>query len=236
MSRHPRNRAGASTTERHPYDVARSILGPPLRRCFPARVEGLHRLPTEGPVVLAPNHLSIMDSIILASVVPRRMSFIAKIEHFEDWRSGWAMRLTGQIPLDRGNGLAAGRALADAGRVLSEGGVVTIYPEGTRSRDGKLHHGNTGPARLAVGHGVPVIPIGLIGTPEVHAPGESLPHLFREVTVRVGAPIVPDPDDRRPRRKRIGSLTDQVMQSIADLSGQECAADWYRHEQELVPA
>lgn len=217
------------THDRHPYDVARTVLGPPVRTCFPAHVTGLEHLPLEGPVVIAPNHLSIMDSIILAAVLPRRLSFIAKVEHFDDWRSGWAMRLTGQIPLDRGNGLAAGRALGSAGDVLRAGGAVVIYPEGTRSRDGKLHRGNSGPARLAVAHGVPVVPVGLIGTPAVHAPGERLPHPFRRVEVRVGEPVL-DVAEPLPRRRRIARLTDDVMLAIAGLSGQELAEDWHRHE------
>lgn len=211
---------------RHPYDIARSVLGPPLRRCFPAEVDGLAHLPVRGPVVLAPNHLSIMDSIILAAVIPRRLSFIAKVEHFDDWRSGWAMRMTGQIPLRRGNGLAAARALDDAGRVLATGGAVAIYPEGTRSRDGRIHRGNPGPARLAVRHGVPVVPVGLIGTSDVHAPGEKLPHPFREVTVRIGAPLI-DVDDGAGRRERTARLTDALMCAIADLSGQQRADDWH---------
>lgn len=217
----------------HPYEITRKALGPVLRRCFPADVEGIDDLPRSGPVILAPNHVSIMDSVILASVVPRRMAFIAKAEHFEDRRSGWLMRLTGQIPLERGNGLAAGRALKAAGRVLRGGDIVTIFPEGTRSRDGLLHHGNTGPARLAARYGAPIVPVGLVGTAAVHAPGERRPHPFRTVTVRFGHPLIAI-DDGRPRRERVADLTDALMRSIADLAEQDLADDWYRHQRQMA--
>jgi 1-acyl-sn-glycerol-3-phosphate acyltransferase len=210
----------------HPYDVAKRLLGPSLRTAFPVRVAGLDHLPRRGPVVLAPNHVSIMDSIILALAVPRRITFIAKVEHFDDWRSGWALRLTGQIPLQRGNGVAAVRALAAAGNVLAEGGVVGIYPEGARSRDGKLQRGNSGPARLALKHGAPIVPVGLVGTAAVHAPGEPWPHPFRPASVRFGTPLQPPTGDAtRPLLAAITALTEDVMEAIAGLSGQERTDD-----------
>lgn len=209
------------------YDIAKRVLGPPLRACFPARVEGLEHVPRRGPVVLAPNHVSIMDSIILASVVPRRLTFVAKAEHFDDWRSGWALRLTGQIPVLRGSGMAIGRAMAAARKVLTEGGALAIYPEGTRSRDGKLHVGNSGPAWLAMATGAPIVPIGLVGTAAVHAPGEPLPHPFRRATVRFGAPVLAPVGDAaaNPQVAR-ADLTAVVMSAIAALSGQDLADDW----------
>lgn len=210
----------------HPYDVAKTLLGPSLRLWFPARVEGIHHLPADGPVVLAPNHVSIMDSIILATVVPRRIAFVAKAEHFEDWRSGWALRLTGQIGVHRGGGMAIGRAMASAAAVLNDGGAVGIYPEGTRSRDGRLHRGNSGPAWLALATGAPIVPIGLIGTAAVHAPGEALPHPFRTATVRFGPPVLPPDDASGNARHLRDALTDAVMHSIAELSGQELGDDW----------
>ena len=205
-----------------PYLLAKRALGPPLRVCFPARVEGLEHLPPSGPVVLAPNHRSLIDSIVLAQVVPRRITFIAKAEHFDDWRSGWAMRLTGQIRLERGRATAIGRVLAAAGAVLSSGGAVGIYPEGTRSRDGRLQQGNDGPAWLATTHDVPIVPVGLVGTADVHAPGEPLPHPFREMLVRFGRPIrAGERDGVHDRRAARAALTEEVMAAIAELSGQE---------------
>lgn len=206
------------------YGVAKRLLGPPLGLCFPVRVEGLAHVPTYGPVVLAPNHRSIVDSILLANVVPRQITFVAKVEHFDDWRSGWAMRLTNQIPVRRDSAMAAGRALAAAGRVLADGGVIGIFPEGTRSRDGLLHAGNDGPAWLALRHHVPIVPVGLIGTDAVHAPGELLPHPFRAARVRFGSPIVATAVERRADEHRGRALlTERVMAAIADLCGQERA-------------
>lgn len=207
------------------YDTVKAVLGPPLRLCFPMRVEGLHHVPRAGPVVLAPNHLSIMDSIVLPLALPRRITFIAKSEHFDDWRSNWVMRLSGQIRLQRDGGMAVGMALAEAAGVLGTGGVVGIYPEGTRSRDGKLHAGNDGPAWLAMKAGAPIVPVGLVGTNAVHAPGEALPHLFRAATVRFGQPILPPRPPSGGARAARAALTSEIMSAIATLSGQEIAAD-----------
>jgi 1-acyl-sn-glycerol-3-phosphate acyltransferase len=207
------------------YDAVKAILGPPLRLCFPLRVEGLHHVPEAGPVVLAPNHLSIIDSIVLPLALPRRITFIAKAEHFDDWRSSWVMSLSGQIKLQRNGGMAVGRALAEAAGVLGTGGVVGIYPEGTRSRDGRLHAGNDGPAWLAMKAGAPIVPVGLVGTNAVHAPGEALPHLFRAATVRFGHPIPPPPPPCGGARTTRAALTSEVMSAIAALSGQELADD-----------
>ena len=213
---------GLTLAQLDPYLVAKRLIGAPLSMCFPARVDGLDNVPTTGPVVLAPNHVSIMDSIVLANVVPRRITFVAKAEHFADWRSGWALRLTGQICLERGKATAIGRALSSAGAVLSGGGAIGIYPEGTRSRDGRLHTGNDGPAWLATTHGAPIVPVGLVGTADVHAPGETLPHPFREVLVRFGRPIVAkERAASRDRRAARAALTEEVMAAIAELSGQE---------------
>jgi 1-acyl-sn-glycerol-3-phosphate acyltransferase len=205
------------------FDAVKGILGPPLRLCFPLRVEGLHHVPPAGPVVLAPNHLSIIDSIVLPLALPRRITFIAKAEHFDDWRSSWVMRLSGQIKLQRDGGMAVVRALAEAADVLGTGGVVGIYPEGTRSRDGRLHAGNDGPAWLAMKMAAPIVPVGLIGTNAVHAPGEALPHLFRAATIRFGQPIPPPPPPTGGARAARSALTKEVMSAIAELSGQELA-------------
>lgn len=206
------------------YALAKRLLGPPLHLGFPVRVEGLAHVPTYGPVVLAPNHRSIVDSILLANVVPRPITFVAKVEHFDDWRSGWAMRLTNQIPVRRDSAMAAGRALAAAGRVLAHGGIIGIFPEGTRSRDGLLQPGNDGPAWLALRHHVPIVPVGLIGTETVHAPGELWPHPFRSVRMRFGSPIVATAGERRADERRAREmLTERVMTEIAALCGQERA-------------
>ena len=198
-----------------------AVLGWPLRLAYRLRVEGLHHVPRQGPAILAPNHLSFSDSLFLALVVPRHISFVAKAEYFRARRTGWLFRATGQIPFDRGSGRAAAAALAAAGSVLAAGGVVGVYPEGRRSRDGRLQRGSTGPVRLAAASGGPLIPVGLIGTDRVQPVGRRLPRPFGTVTVRFGPPIeLPGPAlgraDLRP-------ATDELMAAVAALSGQEAA-------------
>jgi 1-acyl-sn-glycerol-3-phosphate acyltransferase len=203
------------------YRTAKTVLGPILRRCWDIRVEGLDHIPDRGPFVVAANHRSFMDSIFLALVIPRPITFIAKSEYFEKWQTAWIFRASGQIPLRRGLGSAAGQALTAARDVLAEDGVVGIYPEGTRSRDGLLHRGNTGPARLALTSGAPIVPIGLMGTQAVQAPGEVIPHPFRPVTVRIGTPHhLSQPENARSNRPVLRQATDELMRSIADLCEQ----------------
>lgn len=209
------------------YRLAKVLLSRPLRTAYDIDVEGDPRLP-DGPVVLAANHRSFMDSIFLALVVDRAVSFLAKAEYFDRRRTAWIFRSTGQIPLRRGHPVGARRAIDDALGVLDRGGVVGVYPEGTRSRDGKLHRGNLGPARLAAASGAPIVPVGLLGTERVQAPDERLPHLGQRVAVRFGQPIRlrPCADDRAHLRE----ATDDLMASIAELCGQP----YDDHDAELV--
>jgi 1-acyl-sn-glycerol-3-phosphate acyltransferase len=200
------------------YRMAKALLSRPLRKAYDIEVEGDARLP-DGPVVLVANHRSFMDSVFLALVVDRAVSFLAKAEYFDRRRTAWIFRSTGQIPLRRGNPAGARRAIDDALGVLDRGGVVGVYPEGTRSRDGMLHRGNLGPARLAATSGASIVPVGLLGTDKVQAPDQRLPRLGRRVGVRFGAPIPPE----RPRssdRAHLRDVTDGMMASIADLCGQ----------------
>jgi 1-acyl-sn-glycerol-3-phosphate acyltransferase len=207
-----------------PYRLAKSLLGPVLRRCWHIEVDGVKHLPTQGPFIVAANHQSFMDSVFLALVAPGPIRFVAKAEYFDRWPSAWMFRALGQIPLRRGSSAAAVHALAAARVVLAENGIVGIYPEGTRSRDGKLHRGSSGPVRLAMRSGAPIVPVGLIGTDTVQAPGETLPHLFREVVIRVGAPQhVPSAGEGCSRKTILRGATDELMQTIAELSGQERA-------------
>ena len=200
------------------YRLAKAVLSRPLRTAYDIEVEGDAHLP-DGPVVLAANHRSFMDSIFLALVVDRAVSFLAKAEYFDRRRTAWILRATGQIPLRRGNPAGARRAIDDALGVLDQGGVVGVYPEGTRSRDGMLHRGNLGPARLAATSGAPIVPVGLLGTDKVQAPDQRLPRLGQRVAVRFGQPIWPD----RPLssdRAHLRDVTDDLMADIADLCGQ----------------
>jgi len=201
------------------YRLAKAVLRHPLHLAYRVRVEGLQHLPERGPVILAANHRSFMDSIFLAFGTPRPISFLAKAEYFEGRLTRWMFRGTGQIPLRRGSPKGARQALSEGADVLDGGGVVGIYPEGTRSRDGKLHRGNRGPARLARNTGAPIVPVGLIGTEDVQRPDERLPRPFRTVTIRFGpARFVSDGDGSGASALR--HATDDVMHDIARLCGQ----------------
>ena len=200
------------------YRIAKTMLGRPLRRAYDIEVEGLDRLP-DGPSILAANHRSFMDSIFMALAVDRPVSFLAKAEYFDRRRSAWIFRATGQIPLRRGSPAGARRALDTAVDVLGQGGTVGVYPEGTRSRDGLLHRGNLGPARLAARSGAPIVPIGMVGTDTVQAPGQRLPRVGKHITIRFGAPRHVDSGDAR-ARTNLRDVTDTLMADIADLCGQ----------------
>lgn len=197
------------------YRVAKAVLGRPLRWAYDITVEGADHVPP-GPAILAPNHRSFMDSIFLAVAVDRPVTFVAKAEYFDRRSTAWMFRSTGQIPLRRGSPSGARQALEAAGDVLSSGGVVGIYPEGTRSRDGLLHKGRLGPARLAVASGAPIVPVGLIGTDQVQTPQQRIPRPGKRIVIRFGQPRWGPPTSDRIFRE----LTDQVMADIADLSGQ----------------
>jgi 1-acyl-sn-glycerol-3-phosphate acyltransferase len=202
------------------YWVLKVLLTPVLRLCWRIRVTGREHLPADGAVILAANHRSFLDSLFLPLVVPRRVTFVAKAEYFDDPRTAWFFRAVGQIPIRREGGGAGDAALAAAAEVLAAGGVFGIYPEGTRSRDGYLHRGHTGVARLAFATGAPIVPVGLVGTDEVLPADRRLPRVGRTVHIRFGAPIPvsgragPDVDGLALRR-----LTDEVMYEIRELCG-----------------
>jgi len=140
------------------YGAARAVLDPLFDFLWRIEVEGVDHLPEHGGAILAPNHLSVLDHFVLASSLPRRITFVGKAEYMDDWKTKYIFPALGMIPIDRGGGSAANRALDAAARVLGDGELFGIYPEGTRSRDGKLHKGHTGVARLAMRTGCPIIP------------------------------------------------------------------------------
>lgn len=202
------------------YWVLKAILTPTLRLLFRVRVEGRERVPEHGPVILASNHRSFMDSIFLPLVIRRRVTFVAKAEYFDDKKTAWFFRGVGQIPIRREGGNASERALASAQDVLEAGGVFGIYPEGTRTRDGFLHRGHTGVARLALRTGAPIVPVGLVGTDEIQATDAKMPRLFKRVTIRFGAPIpVEHFRGREDDRLVLRQITDEVMFEIRELAG-----------------
>jgi 1-acyl-sn-glycerol-3-phosphate acyltransferase len=206
--------------------LKRLALGPLLRLVFRPWVEGLENIPESGPAILASNHLSFSDSFFLPLVVPRRITFPAKAEYFTG--SGLKGRLTagfmrgiGQIPIDRSGGRASQAAMRAGLKLLRRGELFGIYPEGTRSPDGRLYRGKTGVARLALEAGVPVIPVAMIDTDRVQPPGQVVPRIMRP-GVRIGRPL----DFRRyagmeADRFVLRSITDEIMYVLMTLSGQE---------------
>lgn len=202
------------------------VIGPWLWLLFRPKVEGLDNIPASGPAILASNHLSFSDSIFLPLVVKRRITFVAKAEYFTGkGLKGWLVRSffrgTGQIPLDRVGGEAAQAALDTGARILREGHLFGIYPEGTRSPDGRLYKGKTGVARLALLTGAPVIPCAMMNTHIIQPLGRVLPRLMR-AHIRIGTPLdfsryAGLAGDRFVER----SVTDEVMYELMELSGQE---------------
>ena len=204
------------------YWILKAILTPVLRVFYRVRVEGSDVVPTQGPVILAANHRSFLDSIFLPLVLRRRVTFVAKAEYFDDPKTAWFFRAVGQIPIRREGGSAAEGALAAATDVLQRGGVFAIYPEGTRTRDGYLHRGHTGVARLALKTGAPIVPVGLVGTDECQPTDRKLPRVFRTVWIRFGSPLpVAHYEDRADERLVLRQVTDELMYEIRELSGYE---------------
>ena len=201
------------------YWLMKVVLTPILRVVYRVKVDGREHVPTRGPVILAANHRSFLDSIFLPLVIRRRVTYVAKAEYFDDPKIAWFFRAVGQIPIRREGGSASEGALAAATDVLDDGGVFGIYPEGTRTRDGLTHRGHTGVARLAVRTGAPVVPVGLVGTDDCQPTDKKLPRLFRTVHVRFGAPIAAEHYAHADERLALRRLTDEVMFEIVQLCG-----------------
>jgi 1-acyl-sn-glycerol-3-phosphate acyltransferase len=201
------------------YWAIKVVMTPVLRVTYRVRVEGKEHLPKRGPVILAANHRSFLDSIFLPLVVGRRVTFVAKAEYFDDRKTAWFFRGVGQIPIRRSGGSASEGALEAATEVLEGGGVFGIYPEGTRTRDGFTHRGHTGLARLARRTGAPIIPVGLVGTDECQPTDKKLPRLFRDVSIRFGAPVAPERYAASDDGLALRQITDEVMFEIVQLCG-----------------
>ncbi len=214
------------------YWVLKIALTPILRALFRVHAEGTFHLPRRGPVILASNHQSFIDSVFLPLVVPRRVTFVAKAEYFESWRTAWFFRAVGMIPLKRVGGSASERALAAAREVLEGGGVLGIYPEGTRSPDGRLYRGHTGVARLALQCDAPVVPVAQFGTSAVQPIGAMIPRPFRRVRVVMGSPLRWDPAGGGDQR----GYTDRIMASIQALSGQEAVSAYAARDRGMFSA
>jgi 1-acyl-sn-glycerol-3-phosphate acyltransferase len=204
------------------YWVLKALFTPVLRFFYRVRVEGIEHVPRTGGVILASNHVSFSDSVFLPLVLRRRVTFVAKAEYFDDPKTAWIFRALGQIPIRRGGGSVSRGALDAAAEVLAAGGVFGIYPEGTRSPDGRLYRGRTGVARLALECDVPVVAVAMVGTREAQPIGQVRPNVFLPVTVRFSRPL-----DFSRYRDRAGEplvlrqITDEIMYELRALSGQE---------------
>ncbi len=202
------------------------LLGPLLKLVFRPQTEGVEHVPTEGPAILASNHLSYVDWMFMPLTLSRRVTFVAKAEYFTSpGVKGWFQKKffsgAGQVPIDRSGATAAEGALKAAKRILGEGGLFGIYPEGTRSHDGRLYRGKTGVARLALETKVPVIPIAVVGTDVVAPPGKKFGAVTRPI-VRFGEPLdFSRYEGLENDRFILRSITDEIMYEIMRLSGQE---------------
>ena len=190
---------------------------------FRPKVRGLRNVPAKGPLIIASNHLSFSDSIFMPMVVPRKVTFLAKSEYFTSpGPKGLLKKLTfialGQVPVDRSGGRRSEAALITGLKVLSDGACLGIYPEGTRSPDGRLYKARTGIARLAIESGAPVVPVAMFDTDKIQPTGQVVPNVKR-VGMTFGEPMYfeGDPTDL----EHLRNVADTIMKAIGELSGQE---------------
>ena len=206
-----------------PYGILRAFLTPFLMILFRPKVKGLRNVPGNGPVIIASNHLSFSDSIFMPLVVLRKVTFLAKSEYFTSpGPKGLLKKLTfialGQVPVDRSGGRRSEAALITGLKILAEGKCLGIYPEGTRSPDGRLYKGRTGIARLAIESGAPIIPVAMFNTEKIQPTGTVVPKVMR-VEMIFGEPMYFEGDSTDLLHLR--DVTDKIMSTIQEMSGQE---------------
>jgi len=218
------------------YWLLKLILTPIFFLFWRVKVEGRENIPKTGPAVLAANHQSFCDSFFIPLVVRRKVTFLAKAEYFDSWKTAWFFRAAGQIPVRRGGGSASERALETARNdVLGKGRILGLYPEGTRTVDAYVHKGRTGVTRLSRECGVPIIPVGVVGTVAIQPVNSNFLHPFKTVTIRFGPPMqMPgpaNPDDplEGHDHSECRTFTDRLMHQIARL----CERDYV---DEYVPS
>ena len=225
------------------YWLVKAVLRPVFTLLFRPTVAGRQHLPRSGGAVLASNHLSMCDSLFLPVMTRRRVTFLAKQEYFtgrgpKGRAKAAFVRWTGLIPIDRGDRDAAAAALAAGARAVRQGRLVCVYPEGTRSPDGRLYRGKSGAARIALETGAPIVPVAMVGTDVVQPIGAVRPTLAR-VQIRIGAPLLPPPParDADALAAQARALTEELMTALAALSGQERAdVDAAEHKRQLAAA
>jgi len=217
------------------------VLGPILRLVFRPQVEGRENVPADGRAIIASNHLSFCDSIFMPLMVRRKITFVAKAEYFTGKGiKGFLIKSffvgTGTIPVDRSGGMAAQAAMDTGLRILRSGQLFGIYPEGTRSPDGRLYRGKTGVARLALESGAPVVPVAMLNSDIVQPPGKIIPKVMR-VKIRFGEPMdfsryAGQVGDRFVER----AITDEIMYELMELSGREYVDLYAAKVKAVLPA
>lgn len=203
------------------YRVVKNVAKPLLTRWVDLTVEGLENVPRDRAVILACNHLSFMDSLVMPIPIPRPVYFLGKADYWDSWRTRWFFQGVGVVPVQRAGGAAGMESIQTGIEILRSGDIVGIYPEGTRSPDGRLYRGKTGPVRMALAAGVDIVPCAVIGTDRAQPTGQY--RISREpVTIRYGRPL----DLSRHAEKAddpfvLRAATDEVMYEIMTLSGQD---------------
>ncbi|WP_019631843.1 lysophospholipid acyltransferase family protein [Actinomadura atramentaria] len=209
------------------YTFMSRVVAPVLRLIFRPRVEGLENVPHYGPLIVASNHLSFIDSFIIPLSLPRPVTYVAKAEYFEGGGLKgrfvhWFLTTLGHVPIERGAQRAAMGALEQAVEILENGGAFAIYPEGTRSQDGRLYRGRTGVGWLVLASGARVLPVGLAGTERIQPIGSGRPRVLApRPTVRIGKPLEFDHYRDLPPARARRVITDDIVTAIRELTGQE---------------
>jgi 1-acyl-sn-glycerol-3-phosphate acyltransferase len=218
-------------------DRTKRIAAPVAKLLWHIGTDGYGKLPATGGAILCPNHISFLDSAFLLLTLPRRISFVGKAEYLDSWKTRYLFPAMGMIPIDRSGGEASTAALDTAAAVLERGELFGIFPEGTRSRDGTLYKGHTGPARLAIRTGCPIYPVGIVGTADIQPPDAKLPKPFRSCSITLGDPIDPARyaawgDDHIVYRQ----LIDEVMYEIRELTAQTYRDVYATRTAEALPS
>lgn len=203
------------------YRFLKVTLGGAMRGLYRVSVDGLDNVASTGPGIVAANHISFIDSLFIPLTIPRRVTYLAKAEYWDSWKTKWFFELVGQIPVRRDDSAKAQAALEAGMRVLSHSGLLGIYPEGTRSPDGRAYRAKTGVARMAAAAGCPVIPVGLVGTREIMPKEAKMPKARGEVAIRFGQPMSLTQADVDADPLACRAFADELMYRICQLSGQE---------------
>jgi len=192
-----------------------------IRRLWEFTIEGIENVPAEGPVLLTPNHLAFIDSPFVMGLNGRRTLAVGKGDYMDSWKTKFTLPAMGMVPIDRGGGEAAAMTLNRVAGFLRAGNAFLIYPEGTRSRDGRLHRGRTGAVRLAMRTNATIVPVGLLGTDVIQPIDTIIPKFGLQCTIRFGEPIdVMARSGGQNNRRVLRSITDELMYEISELSEQ----------------